>query len=260
MCRIASYIGPSIPLQNIVTAPCHSLLSQSREAIESKVTLNGDGFGIAWYSPSTTEPGLYRECSPAWSDENLLSLCRMVRSPLFISHVRASTIGTTMRANCHPFTYQAWSFAHNGQIGQFAQQRRKLEGLLSDSLYQAKQGTTDSELLFLLLLQYGLDSNPLKACDEVITLLESQREQNGIADPLRLSFVMSDGARLYGVRYASDDFSPTLYTSRQLDNGGVSLASEPLDSNPDNWTMLAPASMVEIDANRMLVHSLMSQA
>ena len=99
MCRIASYIGSSIPLQNIVTAPRHSLLSQSRDAIESKVNLNGDGFGMAWYAPDSGNPGLYRECSPAWSDENLVSLCRIVKSPLFIAHVRASTMGTTMRAN-----------------------------------------------------------------------------------------------------------------------------------------------------------------
>ena len=49
MCRLAAYIGPEIPLENIVTAPRHSLLSQSKDAYESKVSTNGDGFGIAWY-------------------------------------------------------------------------------------------------------------------------------------------------------------------------------------------------------------------
>ena len=46
MCRLAAYIGPEIPLENIVTAPKHSLLSQSKDAYESKVSTNGDGFGI----------------------------------------------------------------------------------------------------------------------------------------------------------------------------------------------------------------------
>ena len=80
MCRLATYIGPSISIENIVTAPTHSLLSQSLHANESKVDTNGDGFGLAWYG-HLSEPGLYRECLPAWSDENLINLCRMMKSP-----------------------------------------------------------------------------------------------------------------------------------------------------------------------------------
>ena len=64
MCRLTAYVGPQIPLENIVTAPQHSLLFQSKDAYESKVSTNGDGFGIAWYG-SNPEPGLYRDCLPA---------------------------------------------------------------------------------------------------------------------------------------------------------------------------------------------------
>jgi len=49
MCRLATYIGTSISIENIVTAPTHSLLSQCLHANESKVNTNGDGFGLAWY-------------------------------------------------------------------------------------------------------------------------------------------------------------------------------------------------------------------
>ena len=104
MCRLAAYVGPQIALKNIVTASQHSLLFQSKDTYESKVSTNRDGFGIAWYG-SNPEPGLYRDCLPAWSDENLLSLCHLVQAPLFIAHVRASTTGSTMRTNCHPFAH-----------------------------------------------------------------------------------------------------------------------------------------------------------
>jgi len=50
-----------------------------------------------------------------------------------------------MRANCHPFVYQNWSFAHNGQIGGFKKMQRPLERFLSDDLYQARQGSTDAD-------------------------------------------------------------------------------------------------------------------
>jgi|TARA_B110001452_G_scaffold159520_1_gene132737 predicted glutamine amidotransferase len=72
------------------------------------------------------------------SDENLLSPCRLMQAPLFIAHVRESITGSTIRANCHPFAYQNWSFAHNGQIGGFYKMQCSLESLLSDELSQAR--------------------------------------------------------------------------------------------------------------------------
>ncbi|MEM7194825.1 MAG: class II glutamine amidotransferase [Pseudomonadota bacterium] len=257
MCRIASYIGPQIPLENIVTAPKHSLLSQSEEATESKISFNGDGFGIAWYSHQK-EPGLYRECLPAWSDENLINLCRMLQSHLFIAHVRASTTGETMRSNCHPFTYKNWSFAHNGQIGHFELVKRDLESVLSDSLYLARRGTTDSEVLFLLLLNEGLEECPVSACIRSLEILEGLRKKLSLSAPLRLVFVFSNGETLYGVRYASDAFCPTLYCSENLDNGGVSLASEPLDGNSDNWTAVETSTLIEVSENHCRTHKLVT--
>ena len=248
MCRIATYLGPEIPLQNIVTGPEHSLLSQSRDAAESKVNLNGDGFGIAWYG-DLKEPGLYREVLPAWSDENLTNICRMMRSNLFIAHVRASTIGETMRSNCHPFVYENWSFAHNGQIGGFDLMQRQLESELSDDLYLSRRGTTDSELLFLTLLNCGLGESPGTACSRVIEKLEGLRTVHAISAPLRLTFVFSNGQELFGVRYASDRFSPTLYHSNQLDNNGFSLSSEPLDGVVSNWTKIQSSSFVQVSKN-----------
>jgi predicted glutamine amidotransferase len=126
MCRWAAYLGPELFLEDIVTAPCHSLIAQSHHALEAKSATNGDGFGIAWYG-ERPEPGLYRDILPAWSDPNLKSVCKQIRSKLFLAHVRASTGGATSRANCHPFAAGRWSFMHNGQIGSFERLRRSLE-------------------------------------------------------------------------------------------------------------------------------------
>lgn len=104
MCRWAAYLGEAVFLEEIVTAPCHSLIAQSHHALEGKTATNGDGFGIAWYG-ERAEPGLYRDILPAWSDPNLRSLSRQIRSSLFLAHVRASTGGATSRANCHPFVH-----------------------------------------------------------------------------------------------------------------------------------------------------------
>ena len=82
MCRWIAYRGETVPLEQYVTAPAHSLVVQSVRALESTASTNGDGFGLGWYG-AHAEPGLYREVRPAWSDENLRYLCRHIQSHLY---------------------------------------------------------------------------------------------------------------------------------------------------------------------------------
>ena len=247
MCRLAAYLGPPRPLAEIVIEPSHSLIAQSRDALEAKLSVNGDGFGIAWYA-DRLDPGLYKDILPAWSDRNLLSLCQHISSPLFLAHVRASTEGETARANCHPFTYGNWSFMHNGQTGFFAALRRPLEATLSDDLYELRRGSTDSELLFLLMINAGLADDPEQACRAVIVQLAETAQRLGIRPLFRQTCVFSDGKSLYGFRYASDHRSPTLYVSRTVVGGGLIVASEPLDGKAERWVEIRPNKLIRFDA------------
>lgn len=247
MCRLAAWIGDPISLEEVVIRPSHSLLEQSQDANEAKLSVNGDGFGIAWYN-GKQGPGLFRDILPAWSDRNLTSLCHMIRSELFFAHVRAATGGGLSRANCHPFTFGRWSFMHNGQIGAFGRKRRRLEACLPDDLYEIRAGTADSEVLFLLLLAHGLESDPILAVDRVLGLLAEMRGPRDAPD--RLTCVMTDGSTLYAFRYASDGRCPTLY-ERVIDKGdatGTLLASEPLDETPKKWRSLAPGQLLHVSA------------
>ena len=98
MCRFALYLGgPPLGLDALLTRPVNSIIRQSFQNREREEPLNGDGFGLGWYDTEHTDPGLYREVRPAWSDENLRHLCRHIRSHLFFAHVRAST-GTPIAA------------------------------------------------------------------------------------------------------------------------------------------------------------------
>jgi len=248
MCRLAAYIGTPRPLEDIVIRPGHSLLAQSSDALEAKLAVNGDGFGLAWYG-AQPEPGHYRDVLPAWSDENLLSLCRHIQSPVFLAHVRASTTGETSRANCHPFTVDRWSFMHNGQIGNFDIIRRTLEAKLSDALYRERRGTTDSELLFHLLLNEGLNDDPVNACGRVIDQVYSAASEHNRKAFVRLSCVFSDGETLYGFRHASDGRCPSLYASDQFSNGATVIASEPLDGIAEHWTEIEPNHLTSYAAN-----------
>ena len=150
MCRFLAYSGEPVFLSDLVCAPTHSLVHQSLHADEGKTETNGDGFGIGWYG-ERPEPGVYRDISPAWSDENLVNLCGQVRARTFFAHVRAATGTATARANCHPFAHGRHLFMHNGQIGGYCRIKRRLEALIPDDLYDSWKKFNNSAKRFPLL-------------------------------------------------------------------------------------------------------------
>lgn len=233
MCRWIAYKGQPVFLEHYVTTADHSLIHQSLHAEEGKTVTNGDGFGIGWYG-ERDRPGIYREILPAWNDCNLKSLASQIRSKMFFAHVRASTGTATNRSNCHPFSSDQWMFMHNGQIGDYELMRRGLEQQLDDQHYQQRQGSTDSELLFLLSLQEELQSCPVKALKTVLRRVVSEMNEKGITSALRFTSCLSDGKRLFGFRCSTDHHAPSLYY-RRYENGDVVLVSEPIDRQSGCW-------------------------
>ncbi len=247
MCRWIAYRGQTIALEHYVTAPAHSLIAQSIRALESTASTNGDGFGLGWYGDHT-EPGLYREVRPAWSDENLRYLCRHIQSHLFFAHVRAATGTPTTRPNCHPFACGRWLFMHNGLIGNWARVRRKVEALIPDEFYGSRVGTTDSEAVFLAILGAGIERDPIAATARVLDALTDIVSEGGRTEPLRFTAAIADGRDLYAFRYAANDKANTLYY--RASGKDVVIVSEPLDENRDGWKPVPTNHMVIARAGR----------
>jgi glutamine amidotransferase len=232
MCRWVAYRGQPIYMEEVVTKPSHSLIDQSLRATEAKTGTNGDGFGIGWYSDRPT-PGAYRELRPAWSDENLRALCEQVRSGLFFAHVRASTGTATSRANCHPFIDGKHMFMHNGQVGCYGALRRRIENLIPDSAYQGRNGTTDSEAIFLIAMARGAAQDPVGAMASTLAEIKAMMRDCEVCEPLRFTAALSNGEDLFAFRWACDDKAPTLYYRETADD--LIVVSEPLDSARDCW-------------------------
>ena len=232
MCRFLAYRGDAILLERLVSAPTHSLIDQSLNALEARTTTNGDGFGVGWYG-ERVEPGLYREVRPAWSDENLRSLCAQVRSRLFFAHVRASTGTATTRANCHPFAAGPFMFMHNGQIGGWHAVRRRVEELIPDALYAHREGTTDSEAILLAAMADGLKADPIGAVRRTLERIRAMMVAAGVVEPLRFTAALTDGARVWAFRWASDDRPATLYW--RTDGAALTIVSEPIDADRGGW-------------------------
>lgn len=235
MCRFLAYLGQPVLMETVVSKPCHSLIHQSLCAEEAKTATNGDGFGLGWYG-ERPEPGLYREIRPAWSDENLISICAQVRSRLFFAHVRAATGTATQRANCHPFSHGSCLFMHNGQVGGYAHIRRALEGMIPDSLYAERHGTTDSEAIFLAAIAAGAARDAVGAFGRVLAGLKEAMRASRIEEALRFTAAFTNGETLYAFRWACDGEAPTLYWRH--DGSGLHVVSEPYDATRAKWNAI----------------------
>jgi glutamine amidotransferase len=250
MCRWAAYIGKPIFINELLFDPSHSLIKQSKQAEECKTAINADGLGLAWYH-ARPEPGQYRDVYPAWSDTNLESIATQIKSGLFLAHVRASTGSAISRNNCHPFVVGKWSFMHNGQIGGFEDFRKQADMAIPESLYQYRKGATDSEVLFLLAIGYGLTENPIKALQLAVGELQKMSELYGRGPAMRLSAAFSDGERLYAVRYASDARAPTLYYRPNAHGNGWAVVSEPSETEGPNWVAVENGEVCSFTAGKV---------
>ena len=126
-------------------------MRQSMQAEEAKLTTNGDGFGPAGIPAwrIRPEPGVYREVTRRWSDENLLAFCAAVRCRCF-SRTYVPPLGTAVaRQTVIRSAIGTGCSSTNGQIGDYW--RRSAAGsIAAGPLQAARKGATDSELSVLL--------------------------------------------------------------------------------------------------------------
>ncbi len=270
MCRFVFYMGPEIRMASLVTEPVHSIVVQSYHSEERDEPLNGDGFGVAWYPADAGEcPAVFKSISPAWSNQNLRHLSRVIRSRCILAHVRAATPGLPVsEINCHPFLRGDFAFMHNGGINEFGAVNRPLRRALSDASYAGIMGTTDSEAIFAIFFdqyssietEHGVEkmATALEAAIETIEALLSSTRHSAGCD---LNLVVSDGRVAVASRYSSKNRKPnSLYLhaghSYRCDRGEAKLspcaeptiliASEPLTRDA-SWQAIEANRLVTID-------------
>lgn len=226
MCRFIGYLGHTLKLSQLITEPEHSLIQQSYHARERPEPLNGDGFGVAWFVPElSSAPALFKDVSPAWSNENLLELSRVTSSRCILAHVRAASPQSPVhRLNCHPFSHSGLAFMHNGYLAEFERWRRKLLTELSDPAFEVIRGSTDSEHAFALFCECYWAQSPLtdplsRMADslcQMIQRLERLRLGAGVSAGSYFNFLVADGEHMVATRFAShpQESPPSLhYTS-----------------------------------------------
>ncbi len=251
MCRLLGYLGEPITLGRLLNEPEHSLIVQSYQPLQmTSGVVNADGFGIGWYHPNAaTDPFIYKNILPIWSDINLPELSRYIESNCILANIRSATPGQpTDLSNCQPFRYGHILFTHNGFIENFRHTLyRPIRNQLNDTAYQLIGGSTDSEHIFALFIHHLLTVNPPEMLDffgelgynTLKTTLKGLTELAGSVcaaatnkNPVGFSanIILSNGQQLIASRYSVGSVPPTLYWLQNDPKfpNSVIIASEPL--------------------------------
>jgi predicted glutamine amidotransferase len=264
MCRWNAYLGQPLLIGELLYRTKHGLIDESLHSRMGAETTNGDGFGVGWYGiADRTVPARYRSVNPAWNDVNLRELADHIESPLFLAHIRAAIGSPVQQTNCHPFRHGRWLFVHNGMIGGFQALHRDLLLAVDPSLFDGIAGSADSEVLLHLALSFGLEADPLSGMERAVGFVEEKARERGVENAVQMTVGISDGERVWAVRYSSAHESRSLFLSedvdalrrlhpdnprlQQLTEGDRVVVSEPLADLPGAWIEVPESTAVVLE-------------
>jgi predicted glutamine amidotransferase len=181
-------------------------------------------------SDSHTFAAVFKDIYPAWNNMNLREICMATSSHCIMAHVRAASKNTGVsHQNCHPFKAGRLLFCHNGRIDQFSLVRRRFLATVSDEAFNHVRGTTDSEVIFALILTalakdgtspieqekpFG-HQRLVKALKSAIMQIEDLLGQAGLTEGYSTcNFSLTDGETMVVTRYCDkspDIPPPSLY-------------------------------------------------
>lgn len=274
-------------LADLITRPAHSIINQSfdsRLRLDMRNPINGDGFGVGYYS-SITQPCIFKAITPAWNNVNLNNLSQCTISNLVFGHVRASTQGVLAESNCHPFAYGKIMFMHNGGISSFDEIKRKIVLHIENKFFIFIQGSTDSECCFALYLdtlyKMGFDPQDIlinfshkvlhQAMIKTLELIKNWQVEI-TSEPSLLNFAVTDGESVVVSRYITSltdeaaslhfstgsrffEYEPGLFKMERLNRSQdvIFVASEPLTFERGDWICVPTNTMLIITKNNTVL-------
>ncbi len=162
--------------------------------------LHTDGWGMAWYEGTNSEPVIRK--SPLRADEpEFEKLARQPLGDLGLVHLRWATPGLAVNdLNTHPFRYGNYAFAHNGAV----HPQERLGEILPADWEAQVAGTTESER-YLLLIMSRLQAN---GGDMVTAIADAAAQIERQFAPNSLNAILLTPRNLYGVSWHDRDKVP----------------------------------------------------
>jgi len=143
MCRLFGF-------RSIFNNQVHSSLVHAENALGNLSQKHRDGWGVAYYLDEV--PHLIKSVNCAFDDHIFHKVSGVVSSQNVVAHIRYATNGSSTILNSHPFQFGKWIFAHNGNIKNFDKHKEKLLKLVDKDHCAHILGSTDSEIIFHIIL------------------------------------------------------------------------------------------------------------
>ncbi|MEJ7635749.1 class II glutamine amidotransferase [Aeromicrobium sp.] len=211
MCRVLAYIGPEIPVENLLLKPENSLINQTLDPERHpQLQLAGWGFGI-WseHLLKPDEPLLYHRPMAAFYDDNVAGIVPSLQTSTLLAHVRAADYNSAtvlVDENCHPYSYQGtpWIIAQNGDLPNWKLLQRELLQHCKDGFLKQMRGNTDTEFLYVLLLSLledDSDEGVQRGFEEMMKLIVQAMNSLELVSLTKLKMALVSPNRIIGVNF-----------------------------------------------------------
>jgi predicted glutamine amidotransferase len=259
MCRLFGF-------RSNTAAWVHRSLLTEKNSLRTQSIEHPDGWGIAYYLDGKF-PEVAHGVGPAHSDPEFERVSNLLSSHAVLAHVRSASVGRVHLSNAHPFTFQNWSFAHNGTLTNFSSHQQQLESAIDSEFLPLLRSETDSERCFLLFLTELKQRSRLRAppVAEVaralarITELVARITDEPGGKPSSMNFLVTDGILMAATRRRK-----TLFFSARAAEGStvpldsigtrleqVVIASEELCGEP-HWHPVPEDTVIAVDGELVL--------
>ena len=276
MCRLFGF-------RSVIQSQVHESLVHAENALELQSNDHPDGWGVSYYVAGT--PHIIKSEKTAINDSIFQKISGIVSSQTVLAHIRKATLGEINILNTHPFQFGNWTFAHNGNIKNFANVRNKISAQISPAFKRFILGNTDSELFFYFLISHistliDITSKHVKVNLVIEAIYEAIKELNDIVGDIEtrdsgpntetyFTFILSNGTTMVGFQGGKKLYYST-YKSRCMDrdkcpsfseeceaptkSGYVNhliFSSEPL-SGENIWLEMKPFEIIGVDEHMKL--------
>lgn len=219
MCRVLSYLGQPLLIDELLYRPDNSFIKQSYHPKYMSHLLNLAGFGMmAWdahsYQPQV--PFQYKTQHLPFYDDNLRSMASKITANCLLAHLRGVSYSereVVSLQNVHPFIFRGLNIAlaHNGVLQSFETMKYDLLDYIHPDFINAIHGTTDSEWIYAIFLSqlphrygsYGSDEI-IKAIYETLKILQKVRDKHHIVANSPVNLFISNGEFIAATRFVFD--------------------------------------------------------
>lgn len=281
MCRLyAFHANEPTKVECSLVLAQNSLLEQSRSDALGRA--HSDGWGIAYYPEKV--PVVEKHPAAAHAGLHFSAAAERVYARTVVAHVRLATVGQSTLANCHPFQWNNWIFAHNGTVTGVASLRKQMLEEIGVEMRELVKGDTDSELLFFWLMsrlqmrdasteQFSDDlAHSASIIAEAILELDRRCATVEPSKPAKLNTVLTNGRAIIATRLRNTLYwvtrdglhdcevcgIPHVHHSPDVPYHAVVIASEPISH--ELWQEIPDGSIVTVSDSLETTLSSLSQA